>query len=491
MAYSVPMTTVRAVLSGTLPFSAARPETLDALAAGAVTVDVASGAYAFREGDLAPWLFLVLSGELAASTTGDDGASVVHRHLRAGDMGGLTSIDVPRGRSASLRALAPSVLLTLDKGAVRAALASDRAFDAALLTHLGALLRAKTRQVATLLGRTERDPREKVAFFDTKPYEREAFEPHLGDALRVRWIEPRLDPTTAALAEGCPVVCAFVNDQLDDAVLARLSAGGTGLVALRCAGYNHVDRAAAQRHGIDVVRVPAYSPHAVAEHAAALLLTVNRRIHRAHARVREGNFSLNGLVAFNLHGKTAGLVGFGQIGQRLAAILAGFGMTVLASDVAPDHEAAARLGVTMVPLEEIVVRADVISLHAPLLPSTHHLIDEARVAQMKRGALLINTSRGGLVDTRALIEGLKSGHLGGAGLDVYEEESAYFFRDGSDRAITDDVLARLLTFPNVIVTSHQGFLTHEALDAIATTTLDSVRRWLDGARGEALQCRVV
>lgn len=480
----------RQVLAATPPFSAARPETLDVLAARATVLEIAPGGYAFREGDESPWVFVVVEGELAASTLGEDGEPVVHRHLHPGDIGGLTSIDVPRGRSATLRAVVPSALVTVDKEAIRVALDTDDTFDAALMTHLGTLLRAKTRQVATLLGRTRRDPRQQVAFFDTKPYEREAFERRLGPDVRVLWIEARLDATTAALADAYPIVCGFVNDRFDDAAITRLAAGGTRLVALRCAGYNNVDRASARRNGIDVVRVPAYSPQAVAEHAAALLLSVNRRTHRAYVRVREGNFSLGGLVAVNLYGKTAGIVGFGQIGRGFAAILRGFGMTVFASDVAPDRAAAEALGVSLVSLDEIVERCDVISLHTPLVPATHHLIDEARIARMKPGVILINTSRGGLVDTPALIEGLKSGQIGGAGLDVYEEESAYFFRDVSDRPITDDVLARLLTFPNVLVTSHQGFLTHEALDNIAATTLASISEWMAGRRGAELTHRV-
>lgn len=331
---------------------------------------------------------------------------------------------------------------------------------------------------------------EQIAFFDSKPYEREAFSRRLDGSLRVRWFEGRLDATTAALAEGFPVVCAFVNDLLDDEVLTRLAAGGTGLVALRCAGYNNVDLGAAARNGVEITRVPAYSPHAVAEHTVALLLTMNRKTHRAHARVREGNFSLNGLVGFDLHGRTAGIIGLGKIGRCLAEILRGFGMTVLATDAAPDQVFGARVGVEFVALDELLARSDVVSLHAPLTPETYHLIDAERIRKMKRGAVLLNTSRGGLVDARALIEGLKSGHIGAAGLDVYEEESEYFFHDHSDRVITDDLLARLTTFNNVLITSHQAFLTEDALDNIAETTLGNVRRWLSGARGDALPNRV-
>lgn len=477
-------------LARTAPFSAAEPQTLATLAAAATPLPVAEGQFAFHKGDAAPWIFLVIEGSFEATTTDDDGQLVALRQFAVGDLGGLTSIDGTLPRSASLRAATAATLLVLDKSVVRRALRDDPALDAALVAHLGRRLRAKTQQVASLLSRTRRDPREKLVFFDTKPYDRAAFERHLGPELRARWLDVRLDVSTAPLAEGYAVVCVFVNDRLDEPVLARLAAGGTGLVALRCAGYNHVDLAAAARHGIEVVRVPAYSPHAVAEHAVALILALNRKIHRAHARIREGNFSLSGLVGFDLFGRTAGIVGLGKIGLCLAEILRGFGMKLLAYDTAPAPELEARLGLSYVALDELFARADVVSLHAPLTRDTYHLVDARRLAAMKRGATLINTSRGGLVDAAALVEALKSGHLGGAGLDVYEEEGEYFFRDRSAEVIADDVLARLTTFHNVLITSHQAFLTEEALDNIATTTLASVDEYLAGRRGSALRYRV-
>jgi D-lactate dehydrogenase len=323
--------------------------------------------------------------------------------------------------------------------------------------------------------------------FDTKPYDRRWLDQQAGDDLTFKYFEARLGPDTARLAAGYRLVCAFVNDDLSAPVLEQLAAGGVELVAMRCAGFNNVDLEVAGRLGIAVVRVPAYSPHAVAEHAAALILTLNRKVHRAHQRVREGNFSLAGLEGFDLHGRIAGVVGLGKIGRCLADILRGFGMTVLGFDAYPDQDYAARSGVRFVELEDLLERADVVSLHAPLTPETYHLIDADRIRRMKRGALLINTSRGALVDTAALITGLKSGHLGGAGLDVYEEESEYFFEDRSDEVITDDLLARLLTFPNVLVTSHQAFLTSDALEAIAETTAKNVREYLAGKRGAELE----
>ncbi|HEY5924423.1 MAG TPA: 2-hydroxyacid dehydrogenase, partial [Kofleriaceae bacterium] len=296
------------------------------------------------------------------------------------------------------------------------------------------------------------------------------------------YFEPRLTMQTATLAAGFDVVCSFVNDRLDRETLERLAAGGVRLVALRSAGFNHVDLEAATALGVRVVRVPEYSPYAVAEHAIALVLALDRKIHRAHARVREGNFSLDGLLGMDLHGKTVGIVGTGRIGRVAARIFRGFGCRVLAHDLQPQPEVVA-LGVEYAQLDVVYAQSDIISLHIPLTPATHHMIGEAALARMKPGVMLINTSRGALIDSRALIAALKRGHIGSAGLDVYEEEEGVFFEDLSSQVLQDDVLARLLTFPNVIVTSHQGFFTREALAAIANTTLASVTAF---ERGEPL-----
>ena len=321
----------------------------------------------------------------------------------------------------------------------------------------------------------------RIILFSSKPYDRASFEAcPLPPGWQLQFQDSLLSATTATLAEGCEVVCAFINDDLSAAVLARLAAGGTRLIALRSAGYNHVDLQAAAHLGLTVVRVPAYSPHAVAEHAVALILALNRRIHRAFNRTREGDFSLHGLTGFDLHGKTAGVIGGGQIGMAFARIMAGFGCAVLISDPCP-LSGLDVLGARQVELEELVTSSDVISLHCPLTDATRHLIDAPRLARMKRGVMLINTGRGALVDAPALIEALKSGQLGYLGLDVYEEEAELFFEDRSDQPLQDDVLARLLTFPNVIVTAHQAFLTREALAAIATTTLGNIAAWAAGA----------
>jgi D-lactate dehydrogenase len=314
----------------------------------------------------------------------------------------------------------------------------------------------------------------RIAVFDTHGYDRRALEEaNASGAHALTFFEPRLTAQTVALAEGYPAVCTFVNDRLDAAVLERLAATGLRLVTLRCAGFNNVDLAAAAKHGVRVSRVPEYSPYAVAEHAVALVLALNRHVHRAYQRVRDWNFSLDGLVGWDLHGKTVGIVGTGRIGAAAARIFRGFGCRVVAFDVAPDEALRRELGVEYVTLPELFAAADVVTLHVPLTPKTRHLVDAAALGRMKRGAVLINTGRGALIDSRALLEALKAGHLGGAGLDVYEEEEGVFFQDLSGQVLQDDVLARLLTFPNVLVTSHQGFLTREALANIAHATLEA------------------
>lgn len=311
-----------------------------------------------------------------------------------------------------------------------------------------------------------------TAVFDTKPYDREALQSASGNAgPEWRFLEFRLTKDTAPTARGARAVCVFVNDQVDRPCLEVLAAQGVKLVALRCTGFNNVDLAAAKEFGLTVTRVPVYSPYAVAEHVLALLLTLNRKVHRAYNRVRELNFSINGLVGFDLRGKTAGIVGTGKIGRIVAEILRGFGMKVLAYDPFPNREWASQHGVEYVDARTLAGASDVISLHVPLTPETKHLIRRETIELMKPGTILINVSRGALIDTTALIEALKLGKLGGVALDVYEEEEGIFFEDLSGQVLQDDELARLLTFPNVLITSHQAFLTREALGDIARTTV--------------------
>jgi D-lactate dehydrogenase len=310
----------------------------------------------------------------------------------------------------------------------------------------------------------------KVLVFSTRPYDRtylDAANTAAGHVLE--YTETGLDRHTAALAHGCDAVCVFVNDRLDAETLQALKTAGVRAVALRCAGFNNVDIPAAERLGITVVRVPAYSPHAVAEHTIALILTLNRKTHRAYNRVREGNFSLDGLMGFDLHGRTAGVVGTGRIGSIVAELLQAFGCRVFAVDRSPSPELAEK-GIRYVPLNTLLTESDIVTLHCPLTPETHHIINSAALQSMKQGAMLINTGRGALIDTKAVIEALKHGRLGYLGLDVYEQESDLFFRDLSNTVLQDDVFGRLLTFPNVLITGHQAFFTEDALRSIAETT---------------------
>lgn len=311
----------------------------------------------------------------------------------------------------------------------------------------------------------------KVTIFSTKPYDEQFLNQHnTPPGHELSFIENRLKPETAHFAEGTPAVCAFVNDVLDATTLERLSQGGTRFVAMRCAGFNNVDLAAAKELGIQIARVPAYSPHAVAEHAVTLLLCLNRHVHKAYNRVREGNFSIDGLIGHDVFGKTVGVIGTGIIGSIFARIMTGFGCEVLAYDVAPNPDCE-KIGVNYVSLDELFSRSHAISLHCPLMPETHHIIDEKSLARMNDGVFIVNTSRGALIDTEAATTAIKSGRIGGLALDVYEEESELFFEDLSFRIIQDDVFMRLTTFPNVLVTGHQAFFTREAMDNIARTTL--------------------
>ena len=322
----------------------------------------------------------------------------------------------------------------------------------------------------------------RVAVFSTHQYDRE----FLGEANRTRahdlqFLEARLTSDTCVLAQGVPAVCAFVNDSLDADVLTKLYEGGTRLIALRSAGFNHVDLAAAARLGITVSRVPAYSPYAVAEHTVALMLALNRKLYRAYARVREGNFALDGLLGFDIHRSTVGVVGTGKIGIAVVQIMRGFGCRVLAFDVKP-NDTCRGLGVEYVSLDALFHESNIITLHSPLTPESRHLINADSIARMQRGVMIINTGRGALVDTPAVIDGLKSGQIGYLGLDVYEEEEALFFRDLSSSILQDDVFARLLTFPNVMVTGHQAFFTREALQGISDTTLGNIDAFEKGTR---------
>jgi D-lactate dehydrogenase len=324
------------------------------------------------------------------------------------------------------------------------------------------------------------EPKCPIAFFDAKTYDQESFDAaNKSRGFDLRYFEDKLTVESVVLAEGCKVVCAFVNDKINAETIAALKSRGVELIALRAAGYNNVDLKAAFK-AMPIVRVPEYSPHAVAEHALALALALNRKIHKAYNRTRDGNFSIAGLTGFDMFGKKVGVIGTGRIGRIAAKIFHGFGMEVLLFDKRTDETFAATVGGRFTTLEELYGLSDIVTLHCPLTAETHHLIDAESLAKMKRGVMLVNTSRGALVDAKALIAALKSGQVGSAGLDVYEEESEYFFEDFSNQVLSDDVLARLLAFNNVLVTSHQAFLTKEALCNIAETTLQNIENFLAG-----------
>lgn len=312
----------------------------------------------------------------------------------------------------------------------------------------------------------------KIAFFSSKSYDKEYFN-RFNQTHDIVYYEVAMNDQTAGLAKGFDVICVFVNDILSKAVFAKLAELGVRLVALRCAGFNNVDLNAAHEAKIPVVRVPAYSPHAVAEHAVALILALNRKTHKAYNRVREGNFSIESLSGFDLFGKTVGVVGTGKIGQAFCNIMLGFGCEVLAFDIIANKQLEAR-GVNYLPLVEILELSDIISLHCPLTELSHHLINNETLSMMKPGAMLINTSRGALIDAKAAIAALKTGHLGSLGIDVYEQEEKLFFNDLSGKVIQDDIILRLISFPNVLITAHQGFFTEEALAQIATVTLQNI-----------------
>ncbi len=325
----------------------------------------------------------------------------------------------------------------------------------------------------------------KTAFFSAKPHDHTYFDRYTAEYNQeIFYFENRLDLGSVALARGHEAICAFVNDQLDREILRQLADHGTKLVALRCAGYNNVDIEAAQEFGLSVVRVPAYSPHAVAEHAVALILTLNRKTHKAYNRVREGNFALDRLEGFDLYKKTVGVIGTGKIGQVFCTIMQGFGCRVLAYDPYP-NETLRQQGVAYVPIGELFREADVVSLHCPLTPENHHLINADSLRQMKDGVMLINTSRGALIDTKAILRALKKRKVGYLGIDVYEQETDFFFQDLSEEIITDDTLMRLISFPNVLITSHQGFFTEEALTEIARITLTNLADYEQGKFNDA------
>lgn len=320
----------------------------------------------------------------------------------------------------------------------------------------------------------------KIAFFSTKPYDKEFFEKH-NQTNELTFYDVSLNESSVRLAEGFDGICVFVNDKVNASIIEKLGKLGVKIIALRCAGFNNVDLTAAKKANIGIVRVPAYSPHAVAEHAVALIMTLNRKTHKAYNRVREGNFSLEKLIGFDLFHKTVGVIGTGKIGEAFARIMLGFGCKVLAYDIV-QNQILTENGIKYCSFEDLLAQSDIISLHCPLTEKTLHLIDNQAIEKMKMGVMFINTSRGALIDTQAVVEALKSKKLGYLGLDVYEQEANIFFNDLSEEILVDDTLARLMSFPNVLITSHQGFLTEEALTQIAIITLDNITAFEQGKK---------
>lgn len=320
-----------------------------------------------------------------------------------------------------------------------------------------------------------------IAVFSSKPYDEEHLLKHVEQGQKITFFEPKLDSKTALLTSGYDVVCCFVNDDLSQRTIEKIAEQGVKLIAMRCAGFNNVDLATAKAHSITVCRVPHYSPHAVAEHALALLLSLNRNIHRSYNRVRENDYSLSGLLGFDLYKKKVGIIGTGKIGVTFASIMQGLGCEIIVYDPFPSPQAI-QMGLEYVALDEIWANSDIISLHCPLTPETKHMVDAQAINQMKQGVALINTSRGALIETKEVVKALKTGRIGYLGLDVYEEESSLFFENQSNTLLQDDVLARLKTFPNVIITGHQAFFTKEALNAISKITLDNIRYFFENSQ---------
>lgn len=385
-----------------------------------------------------------------------------------------------------------SVVSEIDSEHFKDLLNSSPSLNAAFITFLSKLVRARSNIINSIRNKVLGSGGLRIAFFDSKTYMREAFEKaNANFGFEFVWIKEKLSEATVAFATGCTVVCCFVNDIVNEKVISQLAEMGVGMIAMRCAGYDNVDLKVATKLGLSVTRVPAYSPYAVAEHAAALMLSLNRHLHLAYVRTRDHNFSLNGLVGFDMHGKTVGVLGTGKIGKCLVYILRGFGCNVLCYDVREDPELATMQGVKYVTKDELLAQSDIVSLHAPLLPSTKHTINADALSKMKKTAILINTSRGGLVDSEALLDAVLNGRIAGAGLDVYEGEKAYFFENQSSKNMTDSILARLLACKNVLITSHQAFLTQEALANISDSTMTSIKDFTSGKRGKDLPNAVV
>lgn len=482
------------------PFQTLSPEVVADVSAAMTTVQLPAGAAVVLEGEMDNFVFILNEGQIQVSKRTDDGSEAKLYELKPGDGSGFGSFfeNVPHGSSAI--AITPVTVFRLDHAAFRSLLAKHPSLPMSLLSFLTQELREVRGHFASVLGMasaaataskpTNKDEPFLVAFYDTKDHMASFFKQQLQLAnnthIELRFLEVKLGRDTAKLAQGCQAVCCFVNDHVDSETAVALNGLGIKLIAMRCAGFNNVDIKTCEALGISVCRVPAYSPYAVAEHAVALLLSLNRKICRSFERVRNGNFTLDGLVGWDIHGTTIGVIGTGKIGQCLIDIMLGFGCKILCYDKYPIEALDKRPNVQYVPLDQLLAESRAISIHVPLTPETFHLINTNALEKMKRGVVIVNTSRGALINTKDLIDALKTGQVGGAGLDVYEEEDEYFFEDLSNTNIQDDKLARLLTFNNVIITSHQAFLTEEALNKIASTTLSNIAEFQAGKRQKDL-----
>jgi D-lactate dehydrogenase len=434
-----------------------------------------------KEGDTGDWMFIIESGEISVIKKGKDNIPIEVSVLQNGDIAGEMSLFGQQKRSATLVAKKDTKAWILDYTNFNKLLDENINLSKPLLKNLSKHLKKQSSVVAKLLSQ-DIDKRFKVAFFDSKPYMEKAFREQNHYNYKLQFFESRLSLDTVSLTAGFKVICIFVNDDCNKEVIDELKAMGIEMIALRCAGFNNVNLKACENNKISVARVPAYSPFAVAEHSIALMMALNRKIHRAHNRVRDSNFSLDGLVGFDMHEKTAGIIGAGKIGRCAINILKGYGCKLLIYSRTRNKQLEKETGAKFVGLDELTRKSDIISIYAPLTKDTYHMINEDSINKMKKGVMIINTSRGPLIDSKALLKGLKNGIIGYAGLDVYEEESAYFFEDYSDKIITDDLLARLTTFNNVIITSHQAFLTNEALRNIAMTTIENIHEFELGKR---------
>ncbi len=441
--------------------------------------------YICKEGETGDRMYVLATGKIRVLKKGKGKSFIEIAVLQAGAIAGFISLFDKKPRSATLQAIGLVKVWEIDYNTFQDILHKYPVISQRLLSVLSNYLRKETKTVADLIS-YEEDERLKIAMFDSKPYIEKIFDEQNNKRYSIKFFKNRLNSDTAALASGFKVICAFVNDKIDAEVVKELHRLEVEMIALRCAGYNNVDLEACKKYRISVARVPAYSPYAVAEHTIALIMALNRHIHRANNRIREGNFSLDGLVGFDMFGKTVGIVGTGKIGKCIINILLGFGCRILAYDKFPDSNIALNKAIQYTDLDTLFRNSDIISLHVPLTPETYYMINKESISKMKRGVMLINTSRGGLVDTQELIKGLLSGQIGSAGLDVYEEEGEYFFEDFSHTVISDEILARLTTFNNVMVTSHMAFLTNEALENITKTTLKNIDEYEKGKRGSQL-----